>query len=82
MFSALILRDKWLEKIMKWAGTMSVADYGGVRVDFPDGWLLVSQIGDRGGNDLRIEADDDASMFRIKSLLAQALPQVKDKISG
>ena len=73
-------RDSWLDRVREMGKDYEVSEIDGVRVQFPDGWLLVRKSVTEEGVTMRIEARDEAAMARIKALLAQTLPEVKDKL--
>ena len=73
-------RDEWLDRVRKMGSQYEVSEIDGVRVQFPDGWLLVRKSVTEEGVTMRIEANDQDAMDRIKKLLAETLPEVKDKL--
>lgn len=73
-------RDGWLSRVREMGKDYEVSEIDGVRVQFPDGWLLVRKSVTEEGVTMRIEANDEAAMARIKNLLAETLPEVKDNL--
>lgn len=76
-------RDGWLDRVKKMAedGDFSVSLLDGVRVDMPDGWLIVRKSVTEQGVTIRIEARDEACMASIKALLSDTLPEIKDNLN-
>ncbi len=73
-------RDGWLDRVREMGKDYEVSEIDGVRVQFPDGWLLVRKSVTEEGVTMRIEAKDEDAMARIKALLAETLPEVKEKL--
>ena len=80
VFCPYAQRDGWLEKVREMGKEFEVSLIDGVRVDFPDGWLLVRKSVTEEGMTIRIEADNEAAMARIKGILVRTLPEVKEKV--
>lgn len=80
VFCPYALRDSWLEKVAEMGKEYAISRIDGVRVQFADGWLLIRKSVTEEGITLRVEADDQIAMDRIKNLLADTLPEVREKL--
>lgn len=80
VFCPYEMRDEWLERVRKIGENYEVTLIDGVRVQFEDGWLLVRKSVTEESITLRIEADNQAAMDRIKSMLAETLPEICTKL--
>lgn len=69
-------RDGWLKRVNEAAEDYKVTLIDGIRVDFPYGWLLIRKSVTEEGVTLRIEAQDENSMQRIKGWITEILPEV------
>jgi len=74
-------QDHWLDQVrkqgMKPGRSVQLTEIDGVRLEFTDGWLLVRKSVTEESITIRIEADSESSMRRIKKDLQQILPQVR-----
>ena len=73
-------QDAWLEQIRMLAEQYEKVEIDGIRIEFPDGWLLARKSVTEEGMTFRIEAENAASLHRIKGLLCQALPEISSTI--
>ena len=73
-------RDEWLNRVRELGKKYELSEIDGVRVQFPNGWLLVRKSVTEEGITMRIEAADENAMVEIKALLSEVLPEVKDKL--
>ncbi len=74
-------QDVWLGQVRQLGRDYPINEMDGVRVEFGNGWLLVRKSVTEAGVTVRIEADSDAAMQRIKRLLLTVLPEVRDYLT-
>jgi len=72
-----LLLDQVREQGEKLGRSYQLTQIDGVRLEFTDGWLLVRKSVTEESITIRIEADDESSMRRLKKDLQQILPQVR-----
>jgi phosphomannomutase/phosphoglucomutase len=73
-------QDEWLSLVEELGKDLEISRIDGVRVQFPDGWLLVRKSVTEEGVTIRCEAKNEEAMTWIKSLLTDTLPELKGKI--
>lgn len=71
-------RDGVLDRVREFGKRYEVTELDGVRVQLPDGWLLVRKSVTEESVTIRIEADSGDSMKKIKSMLAEVLPEYRE----
>mgnify|MGYP001178304986 FL=1 len=74
-------RDQWLDAISKIGEENQVSRLDGVRIEFPDGWLLARKSVTEEGITIRIEGMNQDVIKRIKNQLISVLPPLKSYLS-
>ena len=74
-------QEGWLQKIREHAKQYETTEIDGVRVEFPDGWLLARKSVTEEGMTFRAEADNTEALNRIKDFVRRALPQIAQEIT-
>ncbi len=72
-------RDALLCEVEAFGKDDEISTLDGVRVDLPDGWVLVRKSVTEEGVTVRIEADSDAAQKRIIAALTSAVPSLRGK---
>jgi phosphomannomutase/phosphoglucomutase len=74
-------RDALLREVEAFGEDAEINTLDGVRIDLPDGWVLVRKSVTEEGVTVRIEADSIAAQKRIISALLYAVPSLRGKHS-
>lgn len=74
-------QDEWLDRVRQLGRQYPLNEMDGVRVEFPDGWLLVRKSVTEAAVTVRIEADDEEAMQKITGQLLAQLPELRDYLA-
>lgn len=77
MFCPYQQQDEWLNKVRRLNQKYPVSELDGVRIDFGRGWFLIRKSVTEEAVTMRLEAESQEDMEKIKKVVTETLPELQ-----